>query len=91
MDAAKNQPRDIDLRQEIPPLVLLFTNAMSEKKIIKMNQNFTEATEDDVEDFLFEKLNWGTRPKKEKVEEKVKDEKKVEEKVKAEEKVKEKI
>ena len=78
MDAAKNQPRDIELAQEIPPLVLLYTNAMSEKKIIKMNSNFTEVTEGEVEDFLFEKLNWGERPKKEKVEEKVKTEQKEE-------------
>ena len=78
MDAAKNQPRDIELVHEIPPLVLLYTNAMSEKKIIKMNSNFTEVTEGEVEDFLFEKLNWGERPKKEKVEEKVKTEQKEE-------------
>ena len=75
MDAAKNQPRDIELVNEIPPLVLLYTNAMDEKKIVKMNTNFTLISEGEVEDFLFEKLNWGTRPKTEKakVEEKEED------------------
>ena len=83
-DAVKNQPRDVDINNEAPPLVVLFTNAMSEKKVIKMNQfNLTEITEEDVEDFLSEQLNWERktrREKKEKVEQKKenKEEKKTE-------------
>ena len=65
-DASKNQPRDIDLSREMPPLIFLFTNALSEKKAIKYNhQNFTIITEGEVEDFLYEKLNWGKRPQDE--------------------------
>lgn len=91
-DATKNQPRDVDINNEAPPLVLLFTNAMSEKKVIKMNQfNLTEITEEDVEDFLSEQLNWERktrREKKEKVEQKKenKEEKKTAEQSKKEEK-----
>ena len=63
-DAGKNQPRDIDISKESPPLVLLYTNAMSEKKIIKMNhQNFTIITEEEVEDFLVEKTKLVKKPK----------------------------
>jgi len=91
-DATKNQPRDVDINNEAPPLVLLFTNAMSEKKVIKMNQfNLTEITEEDVEDLLSEQLNWERktrREKKEKVEQKKenKEEKKTTEQSKKEEK-----
>ena len=78
-DAGKNQPRDIDISKESPPLVLLYTNAMSEKKVIKMNhQNYTLITEEEVEDFLVEKIKLVKKPKVEteaKVEEK-KEEKK---------------
>ena len=63
IDASKNQPRDININKEYPPLVMLYTNAMTEKKVIKMaHNNFTTITEDDVEDFLYEKLNWGKSP-----------------------------
>ena len=86
MDAAKNQPRNIDLAQEIPPLVFLYTNAMDEKKMIKMNTNFTLVTEGEFEDFLFEKLEWGERPKTEKVEEKEEAKKKSEDGKKEEKK-----
>ena len=86
MDAAKNQPRNIELAQEIPPLVFLYTNAMSEKKMIKMNTNFTLVTEGEFEDFLFEKLEWGERPKTEKVEEKEEAKKKSEDGKKEEKK-----
>lgn len=86
MDAAKNQPRNIDLAQEIPPLVFLYTNAMDEKKMIKMNTNFTLVTEGEFEDFLFEKLKWGERPKTEKVEEKEEAKKKSEDGKKEEKK-----
>ena len=65
-DASRNQPRNIDLSQEMPPLVFLFTNALKEKKMIKFNpENFTTITEGEVEDFLYEKLNWGKRPQDE--------------------------
>ena len=64
-DAGKNQPRDINLSGEDPPVVLLYTNSMSEKKIIRMVGNFTEITEKDVEDFLSENLNWGNKMKDE--------------------------
>jgi thiol-disulfide isomerase/thioredoxin len=67
MDAGRNQPRDVIIRGEEPPMVLLYTNAMSEKKIINMNhKNYTAITEGEVEDFLYEKLNWGKRPNEEK-------------------------
>ena len=80
LDASRNQPRDIIIRDEVPPLVLLYTNAMSEKKIIKMNHhNFTEITQREVEDFLYEKLNWGERPHDEKKEKAKKTEGKKEE------------
>ena len=78
-DAGKNQPRDIDISKESPPLVLLYTNAMSEKKVIKMNhQNYTLITEEEVEDFLVEKIKLVKKPKVEteaKVEEKKEDKK----------------
>ena len=62
-DASRNQPRDIDLSHEVPPLVFLFANALSEKRVIKFNpQNFTILTEGEVEDFLYETLKWGKRP-----------------------------
>ena len=74
IDAAKNQPRDINLQGEMPPLVLLYTNAMPEKKVIKLNhQNFTLISEGDVEGFLTENLNW---EKKEEKREEIKEEKK---------------
>ena len=45
------------------------------------HHNFTEITQDEVEDFLYEKLNWGERPHVEKKEEpKKKEEKKEEDK-----------
>ena len=63
MDASKNQPRDINIYDEIPPMILLYTNAMSEKKIIRMNhKNMTEITEEDIEDFIYETLNWERKP-----------------------------
>ena len=70
MDAGRNQPRDIQLEKN-PPMVLLYANAMDEKKIFHLNHtNFTEITEGEVEDFLDEKLNWGKRLTKEKKENK---------------------
>ena len=81
-DAAKNQPRDVELKGEMPPLVLLYTNAMSEKKVIKLNhQNFTLITEGDVEGFLTENLNWEkNEEKKEEIKEEIKESKKEENK-----------
>ena len=65
-DGARNQPRDILLQKENPPLVVLYNNAMKEKKQIRLNhKNFTMITEEEVEDFLYENLDWGKRKKKE--------------------------
>ena len=87
IDATRNQPRGISIKEEVPPMVLLYTNAMPEKKIIRMNHhNFTEITQDEVEDFLYEKLNWGERPHVEKKEEPKKKEEKKEEDKKEEDK-----
>ena len=59
IDAGKNQPRDINLENETVPLILLYTNAMEEKKIIKFShRNFTEIREEEMEDFLSENLKW---------------------------------
>lgn len=59
IDAGKNQPRDINLENETVPLILLYTNAMEEKKIIKFaHKNFTEIKEEEMEDFLNENLKW---------------------------------
>ena len=69
MDASRNQPRYINIFDEYPPVILLYTNAMTEKKIMKMNhKNITEISEEDVEDFIYETLNWERKPgeKKEK-------------------------
>ena len=83
MDAARNQPRNIDLLDKTLPLVFLYANAMPEKEIYNLtNKNFTEITEGEVEDFLCEKLRWEKKVKedkskdKEKVEPKAKEEKK---------------
>ena len=84
IDAARNQPRNVDLSKERPPLVLLYANAMSEKKVIKMNhENFTIITEEEVEDFLVEKANLKKKPKdvtQEKVQPPKKEDKKEEKK-----------
>lgn len=59
IDAGKNQPRDINLENETVPLILLYTNAMEEKKIIKFaHKNFTEINEGEMEEFLSENLKW---------------------------------
>ena len=59
IDVRKNQPRDINLENEVPPLVLLYTNNMPEKKVIKLTHtNWTLINEEYVENFLAENLNW---------------------------------
>ena len=64
LDAGRNQPRDIDLMGEMVPLLLLYTNSLEEKKIIKMaHKNFTEITEGEIEDFLAENLKWEQKTK----------------------------
>ena len=64
IDVGKNQPRDIDLGNEVPPLVLLYTNNMPEKKIIKMtHKNWTLINEEYIENFLAENLNWENKKK----------------------------
>ena len=82
-DAGKNQPRNIDVSGETPPLVLLYTNAMSKKEIIRMvHKNFTLITEEEVENFLVEKIKLekkakvGTREKFEEKKEERKEERK---------------
>ena len=72
-DIAKNQPRDLNIEEGISPIILLYTNALNEKKIIRMHHlNFTEITQQEVEDFLYEQLN---SDKNSKNEYKIKDEK----------------
>ena len=96
MDAGRNQPRNIEVQGNNPPLVLLYTNAMSEKKIIHMkDKNFTEITEEEIEDFIYENLNWGKRPteetkenKKNKENNKPEDDNKKEEKKESKESIK---
>ena len=47
-----------------PPLVLLYTNNMPEKKIIKMtHKNWTLINEEYIENFLAENLNWENKKK----------------------------
>ena len=58
-DAQKNEPRDVVISGQIPPIVLLYTNAMSEKKKVELKyENFTLITEEEVENFLIENLKW---------------------------------
>ena len=58
-DAQKNEPRDIVIAGKTPPIVLLYTNALSEKKKIELkSDNFTNITESEVENFLMENLGW---------------------------------
>ena len=85
IDASRNQPRYINIFDEIPPMILLYTNAMSEKKIMRMvHRNMTEITEEDIEDFIYETLNWERKPGEKK--EKNKNYEKVEYKIQKEEK-----
>ena len=64
LDGSRNQARDIKLEGRESPLVYLYANTLSPKEIIQMtNKNFSTITEDDVEDFLYEKLKWGKREK----------------------------
>ena len=96
-DAQKNEPRDVVISGQIPPIVLLYTNAMPEKKKVELKyENFTLITEEEVENFLIENLKWTKKKeymdkkaeKKEEIkEEKVKENK---EEIKKEEK-KEKV
>ena len=58
-DAQKNEPRDVVISGQIPPIVLLYTNAMPEKKKVELKyENFTLITEEEVENFLIENLKW---------------------------------
>ena len=98
-DAQKNEPRDVVISGQIPPIVLLYTNAMPEKKKIELKyENFTLITEEEVENFLIENLLWTKKEeskehqekkeeKKEHIKEEIKDEKKTENKEKKNEKV----
>ena len=77
-NAQNNQPRDVVIAGQTPPIVLLYTNAMSEKKKIELQSNFTTITEEEVENFLMENLGW--KQKKEYKEPKEKKDVKIEEK-----------
>ena len=58
-DAQKNEPRDVVISGQIPPIVLLYANAMPEKKKVELKyENFTLITEEEVENFLIENLKW---------------------------------
>ena len=58
-DAQKNEPRDVVIAGHVPPIVLLYTNAMKEKKKIEFkHDNFTLVTEEEIENFLMENLGW---------------------------------
>ena len=58
-NAQKNEPRDIVISGKKPPIVLLYTNALEEKKKIEFRpSNFTNTTEDEVENFLMQNLGW---------------------------------
>ena len=58
-NAQKNEPRDIVISGKKPPIVLLYTNALEEKKKIEFRpSNFTNTTEEEVENFLMQNLGW---------------------------------
>ena len=66
MDLAGNQPRDINVEGEKLPLFLLYTNAMKEKKIIKLDHaNPKKIKIEEIEEFLYKSLNWEKKPQKE--------------------------
>ena len=84
-NAQKNEPRDVVISGKKPPIVLLYTNALEEKKKIEFKpDNFTTTTEEELENFLMKNLGW--KEKKEykepeiKKEEIIKEEKKDEKK-----------
>ena len=65
-DAQKNEPRDVVIAGKTPPIVLLYTNALEEKKKIELkSENFTNITEAEVENFLIENLGWKEKKEKE--------------------------
>ena len=67
-DAQKNEPRDIVIAGKTPPIVLLYTNALEEKKKIELkSENFTNITEAEVENFLIENLGWKEKKEKEEI------------------------
>ena len=54
-----NEPRDLDLNENIFPRLFLYTNAMEEKKKIKfVHKNDTETSYEELEEFLAENLKW---------------------------------
>ena len=54
-----NEPRDLELNENIFPRIFLYTNAMEEKKTIKfVHKNDTEISYEEVEEFLTENLKW---------------------------------
>jgi len=79
-----NEPRDIEIKDNIFPRAYLYTNAMKEKKILKFtHKNESEVTLEEFENFLNDKLNLDNdslEKKEEKKEENAKEEKDKEEK-----------
>lgn len=62
IDAQTNEPRDVVIAGKKPPIVLLYTNAMEEKKKIELtSENFTTITEEEVENFLIKNLGWADK------------------------------
>ena len=69
-DAQVNEPRDVELAGHVPPIVLLYTNAMENKTKIELEyKNFTLITEEEIENFLVQNLKWPKKKeyKKEKI------------------------
>ena len=69
-DAQVNEPRDVELAGHVPPIVLLYTNAMENKTKIEFEyKNFTLITEEEIENFLVQNLKWPKKKeyKKEKI------------------------
>ena len=65
MDITRNQPRDIDLKKEGIPLVVLFANALKDKQVYKLtHQSIDKITIEEIEGFLYQSLNWGNQAQK---------------------------
>ena len=95
IDAQINEPRDVVISGHIPPIVILYTNAMPEKKKVELkSENFTLITEEEVENFLMKNLGWTQKKeykKEEKMEEKKEEKKEIKEEKKEEIKEEKKI
>ncbi len=59
MNINNNEPRDIDANGSDFPRAYLYTNAMDKKEVIRFTpRNMSEATLEEFETFLFDKLHW---------------------------------